>query len=393
MTAGSIEERRSQLTATGFLVLGNVNIVESDKLVMEMDLVDQQIEKVGKTFLGMTLNLRPMSRSQVRSDYAGRLLRTGRNLCQHRVDVQRTARRLELGDEVAAARDLGAVHPARSGVARTCEEGGRGAGAASRPRKPVCRSSQPLIKAARENPGAAAPDAKPLAELEKEHSRVDEIGGRTRTTDLALEVSGTLHSVGLWREGCCEDRRRPAAGSRQPARAWPDSAAWVCGSGNARHAAGDSCRPKRSIATGRLAHRTGQRVWWPGSPSIASGSDCSAAGLVGSVDYFGVRGELPTHPELLDYLAGQFIREGWSQKRLIRELVLSRTYRQGADVDDASPVGDRGRSRQSAAVADEPTAARCRDAARCGAGGERRAETVSRGTRPWLPSSWRMSGG
>ena len=56
LTARSIEERQAQLTATGFLVLGNVNIVESDKLVMQMDLVDQQIEKVGKTFLGMTLN-------------------------------------------------------------------------------------------------------------------------------------------------------------------------------------------------------------------------------------------------------------------------------------------------------------------------------------------------
>ena len=63
---------------------------------------------------------------------------------------------------------------------------------------------------------------------------------------------------------CCEDRRRPAAGARQSARARPDSAARVCGSGDARHAAGDSGRPKRSIATGRLAHRTGQRSGGPG---------------------------------------------------------------------------------------------------------------------------------
>ena len=59
LTARSIEERQAQLTATGFLVLGNVNIVESDKLVMEMDLVDQQIEKVGKTFLGTDAQLAP----------------------------------------------------------------------------------------------------------------------------------------------------------------------------------------------------------------------------------------------------------------------------------------------------------------------------------------------
>ena len=56
LAASSIEERQDQITATGFLVLGNVNIVEADKLAMRMDLVDHQIEKVGKAFLGMSLH-------------------------------------------------------------------------------------------------------------------------------------------------------------------------------------------------------------------------------------------------------------------------------------------------------------------------------------------------
>lgn len=50
-------------------------------------------------------------------------------------------------------------------------------------------------------------------------------------------------------------------------------------------------------------------------------------GLVRSVDYFGTRGETPSHPELLDHLAIRFMQNGWSQKQLIRSLVLSRTYR------------------------------------------------------------------
>lgn len=49
-------------------------------------------------------------------------------------------------------------------------------------------------------------------------------------------------------------------------------------------------------------------------------------GLVGSVDNFGVLGEAPTHPELVDWLADRFRSGGWSMKRLIRELVLSRTW-------------------------------------------------------------------
>ncbi|MBP87972.1 MAG: hypothetical protein CMJ64_14815 [Planctomycetaceae bacterium] len=49
-------------------------------------------------------------------------------------------------------------------------------------------------------------------------------------------------------------------------------------------------------------------------------------GLVRSIDNFGSTGEPPTHPELLDHVATRFADQGWSVKRLIRELVLTRTY-------------------------------------------------------------------
>lgn len=50
-------------------------------------------------------------------------------------------------------------------------------------------------------------------------------------------------------------------------------------------------------------------------------------GLVRTADNFGTTGEMPSHPELLDYLARRFSSEGWSTKRLIREIMLSHTYR------------------------------------------------------------------
>jgi hypothetical protein len=49
-------------------------------------------------------------------------------------------------------------------------------------------------------------------------------------------------------------------------------------------------------------------------------------GIVASTDNFGMRGEAPTHPELLDYLASRLVEEKWSTKKLIREIVLSRVY-------------------------------------------------------------------
>lgn len=53
-------------------------------------------------------------------------------------------------------------------------------------------------------------------------------------------------------------------------------------------------------------------------------------GLVRTVDNFGFSGERPSHPELLDYLAVKFVDKHWSVKALVREIVLSRTYRQGS---------------------------------------------------------------
>ena len=54
------------------------------------------------------------------------------------------------------------------------------------------------------------------------------------------------------------------------------------------------------------------------------------SGLVRTPDDFGTRGQAPTHPELLDYLAAQFRKNGWSLKWLHRQIMLSHAYHQGA---------------------------------------------------------------
>jgi hypothetical protein len=53
-------------------------------------------------------------------------------------------------------------------------------------------------------------------------------------------------------------------------------------------------------------------------------------GLVASLDNFGAQGDRPSHPELLDYLATEFVRLGWSRKQIIRQIVTSATYRQAS---------------------------------------------------------------
>ena len=69
-------------------------------------------------------------------------------------------------------------------------------------------------------------------------------------------------------------------------------------------------------------------------------------GIVSTVDNFGIKGDQPSNPELLDYLAADFIRNGWSQKKLIREILLSHAYRlsaasdaRGIEIDPANRLG------------------------------------------------------
>lgn len=65
-------------------------------------------------------------------------------------------------------------------------------------------------------------------------------------------------------------------------------------------------------------------------------------GLVATSDDFGRLGDRPSHPELLDWLAREFIREGWSTKQLVRRLVKSQTFQQSGVVSQAARERDPG---------------------------------------------------
>jgi len=61
-------------------------------------------------------------------------------------------------------------------------------------------------------------------------------------------------------------------------------------------------------------------------------------GIVATPGDFGVRGAKPTHPELLDWLATEFVRQGWSLKALHRLMVTSATYRQASVIAAENPL-------------------------------------------------------
>jgi hypothetical protein len=336
LTAQSIEQRQSQLTATGFLVLGNVNIVESDKRIMQMDLVDQQIEKVGKTFLGMTLNCARCHDHKfdpiTLRDYYGLagIFSSTESTYKEQRGVWSSVTKSPLPETLeqftrreAAMREnakkVAAVHQQRAAA------------------EARLRELAPLLKAARENPTALAPGAKSPADLEKEQAELTKSSAALEQQSWHLKYLEPSTPLAYRVKECAQ-----IADAQLQVRGNPHVLGPAVPRGFVEVATHGSPPTIPADQSGRL-----QLANWltgPASPLVARVTvnriwqRLFGRGLVGSVDYFGVRGELPTHPELLDYLAGQFIRDGWSQKRLIRELVLSRTYRQRAEADDSSQV-------------------------------------------------------
>lgn len=57
-------------------------------------------------------------------------------------------------------------------------------------------------------------------------------------------------------------------------------------------------------------------------------------GIVPTIDDFGSQGQLPSHPELLDWLAVDFMENGWDLRSLIKKIVMSATYRQSSETND-----------------------------------------------------------
>lgn len=101
--------------------------------------------------------------------------------------------------------------------------------------------------------------------------------------------------------------------------------------------AGEAHRPIGTTASGRL--ELARWIASEGNPLTARVAvnriwgQHFGRGIVSSPDDFGIRGEEPTHPELLDWLARQFIDSGWSVKAMHRLMLLSNTYQQTSNCD------------------------------------------------------------
>jgi len=335
--------------ATGFLLLGPKELAEYDKEKLRMDVVDEQLNTIGQAFLGLTFGCArchdhkfdPISTADYYS-LAG-ILRSTRTIPPGNIGGPISGWNVRLSDPTPENRKALAdwksqVAKARAKLVQVRERRGAAAEAAAIERA-MSRTTDPdeirrLQSQLAKKKSVVPPTPEEERRLEEEMVQVllrpkpDEILAveeESAPADVRIHVRGDVHNLGA-----------PAP------RGFPKTFA--------------PRRPAEIRGSGRLA--LAEWLTDPDQPLAARvwvnriWHHLLGEGIVRTVDNFGARGEPPSHPELLDYLACRLREEQGSLKRLVREIVLSRAYqravRGGATDPENRLLGRRDRRRLDA---------------------------------------------
>ncbi len=294
-----------RLVATGFLVLGPKMLAEQDKPKLVMDVVDEQIDVVSRAFLGLTVSCcrchdHKTDPLPTRDYYAlAGIFKSTKSM----EDLAFVSKWNERPIATAAERERQNRHARRTNELARAIAAARQAAAPTADTEPAPTPQPDPSLAALEAELADlmtnAPLAFPMALAVAEGTPAD-IPVHFRGNHLTLGTNpvprGFPAALSSARTG--DAARRSTIGQRGSGRL--ELAAWLT----------DPAHP----LTARIAVN---RIW----------QGHFGEGLVRSPDNFGTTGERPSHPDLLDWLAGEFVRGGWSSKHLHRLIALSSTYR------------------------------------------------------------------
>jgi len=310
--ASDLAREHEFLTATGFLSIGPKVLAEVNEAKMQMDIVDEQLDTVGRVFLGMTLGCArchdhkfdPISTA----DYYGLagIFKSTRTMDTYIKVAKWHENPLRSPEATALQTEYDAQIAEKK---RTVEMFIATADQAAREALP--KDAQPPEKLETLYPEATAAELKKLREelaaLEKAPPELPSAMGvgEDKIVDVAINIRGNPTKLGE-----VVPRHTPAV-MRGPA--VPEFSTTSSG----RQKLAEWLIDPRHPLTSRVLVN---RVWrWH-----------FGKGIVRTTDNFGLLGEAPSHPELLDWLALRFIADGWSMKSLHRLILNSNTYRQSS---------------------------------------------------------------
>ena len=308
-------EQREQVIATGYLALGPWALVQADKEQLRMDVIDSQIDAIGKGLLGLTISCARCHDHKfdpvAQKEYFGLAGILGSTRTIH-----------------GKIREAGVFSDVRK---RPLFETPEEIAERERKSKPYLEEIAALeaqIKKLEAERAGLAKDA-PKAERDALTTRVDTLGRQKMLIAFNQPQQPSAHAVDdVEAPSDCKINIRGNA--HQLADVAPRTFVQVAmfGSDTPRWQGSGRLELAHWIADDRnplTARVYVNRVW----------QHLFGAGIVKSADNFGLRGDLPSHPELLDHLAADFVRNGWSTKRLVRQLVLTRAYQMSSSAANA----------------------------------------------------------
>jgi hypothetical protein len=345
MPSKSTEDRAENITATGFLMVGDIEIVNPDKAKMETDHIDTQMIKIGQTFMGMTLGCVRCHDHKFDpiglEDYYGIAGMLRSSPSSHKMPdmgvwsslnstvLPETPAQLEARKRLEAENQqrIASVKEEQQKLTEQKAAVVKQLAALAKPDTPTLQVAAATDNAERDV--APAPEAKPANDKDALAKRRDELDAQIKKLGDTIKHAEffqdrTPRAFAMGDGPTPADmpvyvRGNPYAPSTVVPRGAVRVASWekfpaIPAGQSGRLELADWLADKRNPLTARV---TVNRIW----------QKLFGTGLVPSVDYFGTRGDVPTHPELLDHLATRFMQGGWSQKAFLRSLVLSRTYR------------------------------------------------------------------
>ncbi|MEQ2009139.1 MAG: PSD1 and planctomycete cytochrome C domain-containing protein [Limisphaerales bacterium] len=323
LPADGTPQRHEQLTALGFLSIGPKLLAEADKVKLEMDLIDEQIETLGRAFLGMTFGCARCHDHKFdpvpTADYyaLAAIFKSTRTMD----DLKTIAKWHEPEVATPAERAVVEAH-----LKRVAEQKALIANVVTTANKSLVTDKG--AKEVPKNPETKYPTStiaelkqlrEALATLEKDAPEMPSTMGVTDSTNvvktMAVHIRGSHLTLGKpVPRGFPQVMQLASLHTEMPEKQSGrlELARWLA---SAEHP-----------LTARVMVN---RIWrWH-----------FGQGLVASTDNFGILGERPSHPELLDWLARRFIAEGWSVKAMHRLIMSSAAYQRAT-----KPTADARRS-------------------------------------------------